>query len=114
LVEPPPPPTKVVVKTTRDAQFQLLHLSVLREYLWMELTMGLAPEVVSFSGSSPGSEEHGEGRGGGVTLEFAVAGGLNMERLVDDFVFLTFLVGNDFLPHMPSLEIGEEAFAMLF
>ncbi|CAM9730330.1 unnamed protein product, partial [Ectocarpus sp. 6 AP-2014] len=79
--------SKVVVKTTRDAQFQLLHLSVLREYVWAEFTRDMPEET---------------------------AAEMDRERVVDDFVFLTFLVGNDFLPHMPSLDIGEEAFSLLF
>ena len=29
-------------------------------------------------------------------------------------MFITFLVGNDFLPHLPSLDIGEHAFDRLF
>ncbi|RHN60442.1 putative 5-3 exonuclease, 5'-3' exoribonuclease [Medicago truncatula] len=66
-------------------RFKLLHIWLLREYLEIEMKIEDPPKNFVF----------------------------DLERIVDDFIFICFFSGNDFLPHLPSLYIHEDAIDLL-
>ncbi|KAK0871133.1 5'-3' exoribonuclease 2 [Friedmanniomyces endolithicus] len=72
-----PKPGEEVIKQPLKP-FLWLHVSILREYLAVEMSVPNQP------------------------FRF------DLERALDDWVFMCYFVGNDFLPHLPSLDIRED------
>lgn len=68
-----------VIKPPTRKEFQFLHTFIMREYL---------------------GQYFGE-----MKLPFHY----DFERVIDDYVFICYFVGNDFLPHLPTLDINEGA-----
>ncbi|CAH8483446.1 unnamed protein product [Heterobilharzia americana] len=66
--------------------FCITYLSVLREYIDLEFT-----ELKK-------------------TLPFPY----DLERIIDDWIFMAFLLGNDFIPHIPNLHIHAESLLTLW
>ncbi|KAM4693486.1 5'-3' exoribonuclease 1 isoform 2-T2 [Discoglossus pictus] len=74
------------VSAPEETTFHLLHLSLMREYIEYEFSS--LRDKISF--------------------EFDV------ERIIDDWILMGFLVGNDFIPHLPHLHINHDALPLLY
>ncbi|XP_032239667.2 5'-3' exoribonuclease 1 isoform X2 [Nematostella vectensis] len=74
------------IEKPEQITFHLLHLSLFREYLdW---------EFHPLKDSLP--------------FEY------DLERIIDDWILMGFLVGNDFIPHLPYMHINHDALPMLY
>ncbi|KAK0177026.1 hypothetical protein PV328_001116 [Microctonus aethiopoides] len=67
-------------------KFCLLHISLLREYMEHEF------EAIKHKLSFP----------------------FDIEKIIDDWILMGFLVGNDFIPHLPNLHIANGALPLLY
>lgn len=72
-----------LIQQDSEKPFLWLHISVLREYLSAELAI---PHL---------------------SFQF------DFERAIDDWVFMCFFCGNDFLPHLPCLDVRENSIDIL-
>uniref|UniRef100_A0A3P8X0H4 5'-3' exoribonuclease 1 n=1 Tax=Cynoglossus semilaevis TaxID=244447 RepID=A0A3P8X0H4_CYNSE len=74
------------ITAPEETTFHLLHLSLMREYIDYEFS-GIRNHI--------GSE-------------------YDLERIIDDWILMGFLVGNDFIPHLPHLHINHDALPLLY
>ncbi|KAG7320040.1 hypothetical protein KOW79_017183 [Hemibagrus wyckioides] len=74
------------ITAPEETTFHLLHLSLMREYIDYEFSS--LRERISFE--------------------------YDLERIIDDWILMGFLVGNDFIPHLPHLHINQDALPLLY
>uniref|UniRef100_M4AV83 5'-3' exoribonuclease 1 n=1 Tax=Xiphophorus maculatus TaxID=8083 RepID=M4AV83_XIPMA len=74
------------ITAPEETTFHLLHLSLMREYIDYEFS-----ELKHHMGSD-----------------------YDLERIIDDWILMGFLVGNDFIPHLPHLHINHDALPLLY
>ncbi|XP_045906934.1 5'-3' exoribonuclease 1 [Micropterus dolomieu] len=74
------------ITAPEETTFHLLHLSLMREYIDYEFS-----ELRNHLGSE-----------------------YDLERIIDDWILMGFLVGNDFIPHLPHLHISHDALPLLY
>ncbi|KAM3604372.1 uncharacterized protein V6R79_010194 [Siganus canaliculatus] len=74
------------ITAPEETTFHLLHLSLMREYIDYEFS-----ELKKHMGRD-----------------------YDLERVIDDWILMGFLVGNDFIPHLPHLHISHDALPLLY
>lgn len=67
-------------------EFRVIHIEQLREYIEMEFS----------------------------SCESSLSFKFNMDDLADDWVLLCFLIGNDFLPHLPNFHVKSNILPVLY
>uniref|UniRef100_A0A8D8T5E3 5'-3' exoribonuclease 1 n=1 Tax=Cacopsylla melanoneura TaxID=428564 RepID=A0A8D8T5E3_9HEMI len=76
------------IVTPEETKFFLLHLSLMRDYLELEFSKLKQPGILPFP--------------------------FNIEKIIDDWVLMGFLIGNDFIPNLPDIHIINGALPLLY
>ncbi|KAJ1943596.1 exonuclease II Exo2, partial [Linderina macrospora] len=89
--------------------FYLLHLSLLRDYLDHEFNglteqLGRSPQYAALERGTPAT----------AVDRSADQNAFDLERIIDDYILMNMLVGNDFLPNLPKLAINTGALNFMF
>ncbi|CAF89019.1 unnamed protein product, partial [Tetraodon nigroviridis] len=74
------------ITAPEETTFHLLHLSLMREYIDYEFSV----------------------------LRNHLGSTYDLERIIDDWILMGFLIGNDFIPHLPHLHISHDALPLLY
>ena len=93
-------PSREVLENPSEESFQLLQICLLRDYFDAEFKP--VPEGTAAADVAK------------LKADAVLPFGYDLERVIDDIVFMCMLVGNDFLPPLPTLDIAEGALNSLF
>ncbi|CAJ0961649.1 unnamed protein product [Ranitomeya imitator] len=93
-----------------ETTFHLLHLSLMREYIDYEFSsLKVSPSYQEcFAVGKDGNSWERYFFQDKISFEYDV------ERIIDDWILMGFLVGNDFIPHLPHLHINHDALPLLY
>jgi 5'-3' exoribonuclease 1 len=102
--------TKTITRETKEKKWQLLHIGLVREYLEIDMR----PPIVTQALSDLVHEGHETVSSINQLQVPGMSFPYDGERVIDDMVLIAALLGNDFIPHLPSLDIGEAAIDFMF